>query len=156
MRTPRRSVFALAWLIAAASPGSAQQIGQPVRPPQPQQQGQTPPAPGTSTVRGHVFAADTGQPIRKAQIRITANEIRENRLATTDANGAYEFTEVRAGRYTMSASKGSYVTMSYGQDRATDAPKPLEILDRQTVARLAPSPPPASARSGRTGATAAE
>jgi carboxypeptidase family protein len=145
----RRLSALVASMVAASALGSAQ-IGQPARPPQPQQQqGQTPPAPGTSTIRGHVFAADTGQPLRKAQVRITAGEIRENRMATTDANGAYEFTEVRAGRYTVSATKGSYVTMSYGQDRATDAAKPLEILDRQTVERLDLSLPRGSIVTGR-------
>jgi hypothetical protein len=92
--------------------------------------------PGTATVRGHVLAADTGQPLRKAQVRMTSPENRENRLATTDTNGAYEFKEVRGGRYQIAASKGSYVGMSYGQDRPTDAPKPLQILDGQTVERL--------------------
>lgn len=104
-----------------------------LQPPQNQQQ---PPPAGTATVRGHVTAADTGQPLRKAQVRIVAAEIRENRLATTDENGAYEFTDVRPARYTILASKGSYVTLSYGQSRATDTPKPIEILDRQTVERL--------------------
>jgi Carboxypeptidase regulatory-like domain len=110
------------------------QIAPPQPPPQPQSQ--TPAPPGTSTLRGHVFAADTGQPLRKAQVRIFAGEIRENRMATTSESGAYEFKDVRAGRYTISASKGSYVSVSYGQQRPTDAPKPLEILDHQTVERV--------------------
>jgi len=54
----------------------------------PQNQAPSAPAPGTATIRGHVFAADTGEPLRKAQVRIVANEIRENRLATTDERGA--------------------------------------------------------------------
>jgi protocatechuate 3,4-dioxygenase beta subunit len=103
------------------------------------QLGQAPPPaapPGTATLRGHIFAADTGRPLRKALVRIFAPDIRENRTATTDENGAYEFKEVRAGRYTIFASKGSYVNISYGQQRQTDAPRPLEILDRQTVERV--------------------
>jgi Carboxypeptidase regulatory-like domain len=110
------------------------QIAPPQPPPQPQSQ--TPAPPGTSTLRGHVFAADTGQPLRKAQVRMIAGEIRENRMATTSESGLYEFKDVRAGRYTISASKGSYVSVSYGQQRPTDAPKPLEILDHQTVERV--------------------
>src|SRR5258708_7332984 len=73
--------------------------------------------PGTATLRGHVFAADTGRPLRKAQVRIFAGDIRENRMATTDENGVYEFKEVRAGRYIVSAGKGNYVGISYGQQR---------------------------------------
>ena len=67
---------------------------------------------------------------------MVAGEIRENRMATTSESGAYEFKDVRAGRYTISAGKGSYVSVSYGQQRPTDAPKPLEILDHQTVERV--------------------
>lgn len=116
------------------------------------QLGQAPPPaapPGTATLRGHIFAADTGRPLRKAQVRIFAPDIRENRMATTDEQGAYEFKEVRAGRYTISASKGSYVNVSYGQQRPTDAPKPLEILDRQTVERVDLALPRGSVISGR-------
>jgi protocatechuate 3,4-dioxygenase beta subunit len=116
---------------------------------QPPQTPQAAPQPGTATIRGHVFAADTGEPLRKAQVRIAANEIRENRLVTTDANGAYEFTDVRPGRYTITASKGSYVGLAYGQTRATDAPKPLEILARQTVDRLDLSLPRGGVITGR-------
>jgi protocatechuate 3,4-dioxygenase beta subunit len=109
----------------------------------------TPPPPGTATLRGHVFAADSGQPLRKAQVRIFAGDIRENRMATTDAEGRYEFKEVRAGRYTISANKGSYVGLSYGQQRTSDAPKPLQILDNQTVERVDLSLPQGGVITGR-------
>jgi hypothetical protein len=106
-------------------------------------------SPGTATLRGHIFATDSGHPLRKAQVRIVASEIRENRMTTTDASGAYEFSEVRAGRYTISASKGSYITVSYGQQRPTDVPKPIEILDNQTIERLDLALSPGSVITGR-------
>jgi protocatechuate 3,4-dioxygenase beta subunit len=132
----RALLLGLIVLPAATATALSAQIAppQPLRPPQ--SQTQTAAAPGTATLRGHVFAADTGQPLRKAQVRIMAGEIRENRMASTDESGAYEFKEVRAGRYTIMASKGSYVNVSYGQQRPTDAAKPLEILDHQTVERV--------------------
>src|SRR3954465_4508284 len=80
-----------------------------------------PPPPGTSTLKGHVVAADSGQPLRKAQGRITAGGIRENRVATTAAGGLFEFKELRAGRYFLTASKGGFVNNAYGQLRPTDA-----------------------------------
>jgi protocatechuate 3,4-dioxygenase beta subunit len=92
--------------------------------------------PGTATIRGHVLAADTGQPLRKAQVRAIAGEMRENRLATTDADGKYEFKLLPAGRYNISASKGSYVGLQYGQQRPFEPGKPLEILDGQTVEKV--------------------
>src|ERR1700680_1061611 len=54
----------------------------------PQRDGQQPAKPGTATLRGRVFAADSGQPLRKAQIRITSigpgltGQVPENLLAT--------------------------------------------------------------------------
>jgi protocatechuate 3,4-dioxygenase beta subunit len=92
--------------------------------------------PGTATIRGHVVAADSGQPLRKAQVRIFSPELRENRLATADADGRYEFKEVKAGRYTISASKGSYVQLQYGQTRPFEPGKPLEVLASQTVEKV--------------------
>ncbi len=91
---------------------------------------------GTATLRGHVVAADTGQPLRKAQVRIIAGEIRENRMTTTDGDGKYEFKELPAGRYTVMAQKGSYVGLQYGQQRPFEPGKPLEILEGQTVEKV--------------------
>ncbi|HEY7292776.1 MAG TPA: carboxypeptidase-like regulatory domain-containing protein [Vicinamibacterales bacterium] len=91
---------------------------------------------GTCVIHGHVTAADSGQPLRKAQVRLSSTETRDSRLATTDGDGAYEFKDVPPGRYQVYASKGSYVGLSYGQNRSTDAPKPLQLLDRQSVDRL--------------------
>ena len=105
--------------------------------------------PGTATLRGHVVAADTGQPLRKAQVRIYAGELRENRMATTDGDGKYEFKELPAGRYNVSASKGSYVGLQYGQQRPFEPGKPLEILDRQTVEKVDFSLPRGGVITGR-------
>src|SRR5262245_39154352 len=128
MRSLRVGLIAL----PIATTSALAQIVPPQVPRLPQSQAQTAAPPGTATLRGHVFAADTGQPLRKAQVRIMASDIRENRMVSTDEGGAYEFKAVRAGRYTVMAGKGSYVNMSYGQQRPTDSAKPLEILDHQT------------------------
>ena len=92
--------------------------------------------PGTATLSGRVFAGDSGQPLRKAQVRITSSELRENRLATSDVNGRYEFKELPAGRYNLNAAKGSYVSLAYGQLRPNEPGKPLEILDGQTIEKV--------------------
>jgi Carboxypeptidase regulatory-like domain len=105
--------------------------------------------PGTATLRGHVLAADTGRPLRKAQVRIFAGEIRENRVATTDDDGRYEFKEVKAGRYTINATKGSYISLSYGQMRPLESGTPLEIKDGQTVERVDFSLPRGAVITGR-------
>jgi len=88
---------------------------------------------GTAIIRGHVLDAATGQPLRKAQVRAFSPEIRGNRLATTDANGAYEIKDLAAGRYTLSANKGSYVNLSFGQTRPSEPGKPIEVRNAQLV-----------------------
>src|SRR2546421_9472710 len=75
--------------------------GMPVNPSPPRDSSQKT---GTARIRGHVVAADTGQPLRKAQVRAFAPELRENRMASTDAEGRFELKDLPAGRYTLSAS----------------------------------------------------
>src|SRR3982751_3932882 len=58
---------------------------------------------GTARIRGHVAAADTGQPLRKAQVRAFAPELRETRMTSTDADGGFELKDLPGGRYTLSA-----------------------------------------------------
>jgi len=91
---------------------------------------------GSAIVRGHVVAAENGQPLRKAQVRIQSGELRENRLTTTDGDGKFEFKEVIPGRYNVSASKGSYVALQYGQLRPFEPGKPLEVLAAQTIEKV--------------------
>jgi protocatechuate 3,4-dioxygenase beta subunit len=134
-----RTFACLVALLLAASISSAQ----PQQPPPQPSPFQTPPRDnaqaqpaGSATLRGHVVAAETGQALRKAQVRIFSPELRENRLATADGDGRYEFKEVKPGRYTVTASKGSYVALQYGQTRAFESGKPLEILANQTLDKV--------------------
>lgn len=129
-----RVIIWLVALVCCASAASAQ----PGFPPQggPPRDNAQPKAVGTATIRGHVVAADTGQPLRKAQVRIFSGELRENRTMSTDVDGKYEFKEVIAGRYNITASKGSYVALQYGQLRPFEPGKPLEILAAQTIEKV--------------------
>jgi carboxypeptidase family protein len=120
----------------ADGPGGLRAVQGQMPPPAPARDTSQTPKTGTATLRGRVVASDTGQPLRKAQVRIMAPELRENRLTSTDADGKYEFKEVLAGRYNVSASKGSYVQLQYGQQRPFEPGKPLEILDRQLVEKV--------------------
>ena len=104
---------------------------------------------GTGIIRGHVFDGATGQPLRKAQVRTLSPELRDNRLATTDANGAYEIKDLAAGRYTLSASKGSYVGLSYGQTRPFEPGKQLEVRNAQLLDKVDFSLPRGAVITGR-------
>jgi len=94
------------------------------------------PKTGTAKIAGRVTAADSGQPLRKAQVRIVAPEIRENHSTSTDADGKFEFKDLPAGRYQVTVTKGSFVTLQYGQSRPFEAGKPLQIADGQVVEKV--------------------
>ena len=52
---------------------------------------------GTARISGRVVAADTGTPIRRAQININSRDAQFNRSVTTDSDGRYELA-VASGR----------------------------------------------------------
>jgi hypothetical protein len=85
------------------------------------------------TIRGHVLALDTGRPLRSARVQISAAELTAPRATMTDLDGAYEFKNLSSGRYTVTASRSSYVELSYGQTRAFEAGKPIVLGDTQTI-----------------------
>ena len=91
---------------------------------------------GTARIRGHVYAAENGAPLRRAQVRIFAPELRDNRVTSTDERGAFEFRDLPAGRYNLNASKGNFVSLQYGQTRPSQGGTPLQILDGQTVEKV--------------------
>ena len=92
-------------------------------------------AAGTAVIRGRVVSADNGTPIRRAQVRAIAGELRANRLVSTDAQGRFEFKDLPAGRWNLTASKAGYMTLRYGQKRSFEAGSPIEIADAQVMER---------------------
>jgi hypothetical protein len=101
---------------------------------------------GTAVLRGTIVAADSGSPIRRAQVRVAGQG---SRLATTDAQGRYEVRELPAGRYTITASKAGFVSLEYGQKRPSESGTPLEISDGQVLDKLIIALPRGSVISGR-------
>lgn len=104
---------------------------------------------GTAVMRGQIMAADNGSPIRRAQVRIASPDARESRVATTDERGRFEIRDLPAGRYTMTASKGGFVTLQYGQRRPSESGTPIELGDGQTLDKLAIALPRGSVLGGR-------
>ncbi len=104
---------------------------------------------GTSILRGQVIAADNGSPIRRAQVRVFSSEARDGRIATTDGQGRFELKDLVAGRYTMTASKGGFVSLQYGQRRASESGTPIELGDGQTIDKLVIALPRGSVLGGR-------
>jgi hypothetical protein len=104
---------------------------------------------GTSVLRGQIVTADNGSPIRRAQVRVASPDAREARVATTDAQGRFEIKELPAGRYTLTASKGGFVALQYGQRRPSESGTPIELVDGQTLDKLSIALPRGSVLGGR-------
>ncbi len=71
------------------------------------------------------------------------------RVATTDQQGRFEIRELPAGRYTMTASKGGFVSLQYGQRRPSESGTPIELGDGQTIDKIAIALPRGSVLGGR-------
>src|SRR4051812_29809867 len=86
----------------------------------------------SAVITGQVVAADTGAPIRGAQVRLrgSANDIR---LAITDERGRFEARNLFTGSWTIMASKNGFVTARYGQRRSSDEGTPVNVNARQRV-----------------------
>jgi Carboxypeptidase regulatory-like domain len=94
----------------------------------------TPPPKGR--IAGRVRTADTGRPVARARVLINAAEVPGGRGTLTDAEGAYEFTELPAGRYTVNVSKTGFISLSYGQRRPLQAGTPLQLGDGQQLGSI--------------------
>jgi protocatechuate 3,4-dioxygenase beta subunit len=103
---------------------------------------------GTARIRGRIVAADTGVPLRRAQVRISGGEI-QPKGAVTDNEGRYEFRDLPGGRFSLSAAKPGYVMVQYGQTRPYESGKPLDLADGQVFDRADIAMPKGSVISGR-------
>jgi hypothetical protein len=100
-------------------------------------------------VRGTVVAADTGSPLRRAQVRLNATDQRDTRVTASDASGGFEFRDLPAGRYQLSASKTGFVLVSYGQRRSSDPSRPIQLSDGEARKDVTLSLPRAGVITGR-------
>lgn len=69
---------------------------------------------GTARIRGSVVDASTGMPVRRATMRLRMTPGTTTWTAITDGNGAFEFPALPAGRFTLTAAKGGFVTLGPG------------------------------------------
>ena len=106
------------------------------------------PKPATASLSGRVTALDTGKPIRRAQVTISAPELSPNRAVSTDADGRWSFVTLPAGRYSISVAKPGYLSLTYGQRRPHETGTPVTVSEGQTVAKLDVALPRAAAISG--------
>src|SRR5712691_891672 len=84
-------------------------------------------------ITGRVVAADTGRPVKRARVFVTAAELPGGRGMMTDDAGVFDLTELPAGRYNLTVSKSGFVSLSYGQRRPLQAGTPLQLADGQQL-----------------------
>ena len=73
-----------------------------------------PQRPGTAVLAGRLVVADSGKPVRRANVSLTGAE-GTRKSATTDENGAFSFTELPPGSFTLAATRAGYLDVTFGQ-----------------------------------------
>ena len=129
------ATFTLAVMLSMAAPAVQ---GPPPPPPAPRPPGgDTGPAPkGTSQIKGRVTSADTGRPLRRAQVQFNAPELPGGRTVSTDLLGEYEALDLPAGRYTIAVRRSGHLRTTYGQRRFGEPGKPLQLAEGQKVDKV--------------------
>lgn len=107
------------------------------------------PVTGKAIIRGRAVTLDTGAPLRRVTITLTGGPLRMPRTTLTDADGRYELKELPAGSFRLSASKGGFVTVMYGQRGPLDPHWPLDLADGQALDKANFAMPRGSVITGR-------
>src|SRR5215467_1594249 len=122
-----RFAIVVALLAACAIASGAQQ------PPRDTPAQPSTPTAATGRIAGHVVAADTGRPLKRARVFLSAAELPGGRGMLTVDDGGFDFSDLPAGRYTLYASKSGFVQLFYGQRRPLQAGTPLQLLNGQQL-----------------------
>jgi protocatechuate 3,4-dioxygenase beta subunit len=71
------------------------------------------------SVEGNVYSLKTGEPLKKADVRLHKGEAQDYRIfgAITDGAGHFRFENLTPGSYSLTASLNGYVTTAYGSKR---------------------------------------
>jgi protocatechuate 3,4-dioxygenase beta subunit len=88
---------------------------------------------GKGGISGKVVIASTGQPARRARVNLTSPEGGGSRTAMTDDLGAFSFTALPAGRYSLSAAKPGYINGAYGQRIPGRSGTPIQLAEGQRL-----------------------
>jgi hypothetical protein len=110
-----------------------------VRPQQPEQMPRDPsgalqkPIVGKAVISGVVVVAGSGQPARRARVNLSAPQGTGSRSTVTDDTGAFSFTALPEGRYSLSASKPGHINGSFGQRIPGRSGTPIQLADGQKL-----------------------
>jgi hypothetical protein len=92
---------------------------------------------GSAVVTGVVMSDEsTPQPLRRATVTLMSTDAPVVKTVFTDAAGRFTVPELPAGRYSLSATKGGYVRMSYGAKRHDRPGTPVNLHEGQQLSGL--------------------
>jgi Carboxypeptidase regulatory-like domain len=137
-------ILALAIPVLAAEP----QIAAPA-PPGAAPRGPNQEVKAGGVIRGRITSLDSGKPLRRAQVSLTAEMSITPRTASTSSDGRYEFRDVAPGRYALRVERSGYLALTYGQRRPGEQGRPLEIADKEVAEKVDFALPRMSVISGR-------
>src|SRR2546427_11333182 len=90
-------------------------------------QGTPAPAPArTATIKGRVVRAD-GRALARVRVRLMISQSGPPLVTETDLDGQFEFNSLRAGTYTLAASKPGYVDVEFAQRRWPGHGQPITV-----------------------------
>jgi hypothetical protein len=92
----------------------------------------------SAVVEGHVVTDDPEhRPVHRAVVTLASGSFAVPQSVVTDDAGAFVFTAVAAGNYTLQATKPAYVPTFYGAKRAGSGPGvPVAIVEHQHMTGL--------------------
>ena len=118
MKKMKKTLYAAVLVASVAALAAALQAQLIVRDPQARDQAPAARA-GTAGLSGSIMSDEqTPQPIRRARVMLTSAEGGMALTTYTNDAGHFSFEKLPAGRYSLSASKAPYLTMSYGAKRS--------------------------------------
>jgi predicted outer membrane repeat protein len=82
----------------------------------------------TASIKGLVTTADTGAPLRGAEVRLSSRGS-YNRLVTTDGDGLFNLRDLPSGEYQLTVSRAGFTSMTFGQRRPLETPTPIKLSE---------------------------
>lgn len=91
------------------------------------------PAVGGGAISGRVVTGSPPRPLSDAEVSVQHQTSRVATSARTDADGRYTIRDLPAGRLTVTARRGGYLELQYGQRRAFEPGTPLHLAEGDTL-----------------------
>ena len=142
-------IVAVTWILLVAVT-AAQRVGGPGVSPPPMRDAQSVPDTGVSVISGLVVTDEAAKvPIRRAAVSLRNTDAGGALMFMTDDDGRFEFRNLPAGRFTLSASKPGYVAMNYGAKRPQTPGLTIALADGQHVSDVTIRMPRGAVITGR-------